>query len=134
MDGDLEDVQGASVQRGQTLFEVGPLDSLELKLLIPEADISLAEVSLPVTARLDGAPGQRIEAELGHINPRASAESGSNSFAAEAALPSEKLLDGEYEGLRPGMRGTAKIVGPKKMIGWILFHRAYRKVVDFIDW
>ena len=134
LDGDLEDVQGASVQRGQTLFEVGPLDSLELKLLIPEADISLADVSLPVTARLDGAPGQRIEAELGHINPRASAESGSNSFAAEAALPSEKLLDGEYEGLRPGMRGTAKIVGPKKMIGWILFHRAYRKVVDFIDW
>ena len=126
--GDLEDVEGAPVQRGQTLFEIAPLDSLELKLAIPEGDITSTTTGMAVTARLDGAPGRKIEAELRRITPRATAESGTNVFLADATLAKRD------EVLRPGMSGTAKVVGANRPIGWILFHRAYRKVVDFVDW
>ena len=128
IEGDLDDAEGASVRQGQVLFEVAPLESLKLKLDIPEEDIAFVDQRMMVTARLDGAPGKKYEALLAKIKPRASAESGENVFTAEASLTD---IDGT---LRPGMSGTAKVIGPTRPVGWIVFHRAYRKVVDFIDW
>lgn len=128
IEGDLEDAQGASVRQGQVLFEVAPLDSLKLTLDIQEEDIGYVNETMDVTARLDGAPGKRFRAALAKVKPRASADAGENVFTAEAALTE---MD---ETLRPGMSGTAKIIGATRPIGWIVFHRAYRKVVDFIDW
>jgi len=128
IEGDLDDAEGASVRRGQVLFEVAPLHSLELKLSIPEEDIAFVDEAMTVTARLDGAPGKKFAATLDCIKPRASADSGRNVFTADGSL------DDMDETLRPGMSGTAKIIGPNRPIGWIVFHRAYRKVVDIIDW
>ena len=128
IEGDLEQAEGAPVRNGQVLFEVAPLDSLKLKLVIPEQDIAFVDEAMDVDARLDGAPGRQFAASLTNIKPRASAEAGKNVFKADA-----RLSDGDLS-LRPGMSGTAKIVGPKRPLGWIVFHRAYRKVVDFIDW
>ena len=128
IEGDLDDAEGASVRRGQVLFEVAPLDSLELKLSISEEDIAFVDNEMSITARLDGTPGKKFDALLESIKPRASAESGQNVFTADG-----KLEDMDHT-LRPGMSGTAKIIGPNRAIGWIVFHRACRKVVDFIDW
>ncbi len=128
IEGNLDDAQGASVRRGQVLFEVAPLDALELKLAIPESDIAYVDESMSVTARLDGAPGKKYAATLESVKPRASAESGRNVFTADGSL---EAMD---DSLRPGMSGTAKIIGPNRPVGWIVFHRAYRKIVDIIDW
>lgn len=128
LDGDLEDVEGATVQRGQMLFEIAPLDSLKLKLAIPEEDISFTVEEMAVTAKLDGVPGKKLNATLQRITPRAKADTGQNHFVADASLAEiDKML-------RPGMSGTAKLIGLKRPIGWILFHKAYHKLSDMIEW
>ena len=128
LDGDLEDVEGAPVQRGQALFEIAPLDSLKLKIAIPEDDISFTQESMPVTAKLDGVPGKKFEATLARITPRAKADSRGNYFSATADFASHDAT------LRPGMSGTAKVIVARRPLGWILFHKAYPKLTDAIEW
>lgn len=127
--GDLEHAQGAPVRMGQVLFEVAPLESMKLKVEIPEGDIFYCEETMQVSARLDGVPGDRFTGRLERITPRAQAVSGQNAYEADAAL--EATGDAV---LRPGMSGTVKLIGPRRALGWIVFHRAYRAVWDFLVW
>ena len=133
LEGDLEDVEGASVQRGQMLFEIAPMDSLKLRLAIPEDDIAYTQEQMHVTAKLDGAPGRKLHGTLERITPRAKADTGHNHFVADASLAEDTPQETQTM-LRPGMSGTAKVVGPNRAIGWILFHKAYRKITDMIEW
>ena len=73
--------------------------------------------------RLDGAPGKKLHASLERITPRARADTGKNHFVADATLAEDTPQETQTM-LRPGMSGTAKVVGPNRAIGWILFHKA----------
>ena len=128
LSGDLEDAQGAPVQTGQLLFEVAPLDSLKIQLAVPEEDLTFVKRQMKVTARLEGAPGRKMAGRLARITPRATAEGGKNVFPAEVEIT-------EFDDvLRPGMNGTARVIGPRRPLGWLLFHKAYRRAVDLLAW
>lgn len=120
--GDLDKVQGASLDKGRTLFEVGPLDKMTVEVMIPESEIALTEVGAAVTLRLDSVPGRVWNGSVEKIHPRAEIHEDDNVFVADVRL--ENSL-GE---LRPGMKGKASITGPRRSIGWTLFHKPWRSL------
>lgn len=120
--GDLDRVEGASLSKGDTLFEVGPLDRLLVEVHIPEQDIGLVDIGSEVTVRFDAVARQTFHARVLKIHPRAEIVDGENRFVAELQLANDRRQ------LRPGMKGQAKVLGPKRSIGWALFHRPWRTV------
>jgi multidrug efflux pump subunit AcrA (membrane-fusion protein) len=128
LSGDMDDAQGAPVQTGQLLFEIAPLDSLRLEVAVLEEDVLRIEPEMRVSARLEGAPGRQFAGRVTAVLPQARVERGRNVFVAEVEL------DEPGSSLRPGMNGTAKLIGPPRALGWILFHKAFRRAVDFLEW
>jgi RND family efflux transporter MFP subunit len=116
--GDLERAEGAPLTIGQTLFEVAPLDNMVVELAVPEADISYAHKGQGVTVRLDAYPERAWQAAITSIHPRAEIRQSQNAFIAEVHL------DNANQELRPGMNGSAKVLGPRKPLAWNLFHKA----------
>lgn len=124
--GGLEDVQGAPVRIGQSLFEVAPLKTLRLEVAIPESDIAYVEAGQKVTARIDGAPSAQICGLIDRIRPRAEVRDGQNVFVAQIEV------DNSQRRLLPGMSGRAKVVGQRKIIGWIVFHKAWHRLRNLV--
>lgn len=120
--GDLDKVQGASLDKGRTLFEVGPLEKMTVEVMIPESEISLARVGAEVTLRLDSTPGRTWTGTIEKIHPRAELHEETNVFVAEVEL------ENALAELRPGMQGRANIDGPKRSVGWALFHKPWRSL------
>ncbi|MBF0462635.1 MAG: efflux RND transporter periplasmic adaptor subunit [Magnetococcales bacterium] len=117
--GDLSQHLGGTVKKGQTLFEIAPLDSYRVVLEIAEADIADIregeEGELVVTAM----PGLPLPFTLSLVTPVANASEGHTSFRAEATLH-----QGESR-LRPGMEGIAKVnIGTRRLI-WIWTHHLF---------
>jgi RND family efflux transporter MFP subunit len=126
--GDLERAEGAPLTVGQTLFEVAPLDTMVVELAVPEEDISHIGVGQRVAIRLDAYPGQKWHASLQKIHPRAEVRNSQNTFVAELSLNNPQSV------LRPGMNGSAKVVGPRKTLGWSLFHKPVDWLTGKLGW
>ena len=111
--GDHSQSIGASVQRGQTLFEIAPTTGHRVMLAVDESQI--AELREGQTGRLVVAalPGEGFPVEIVRLTPIAKAEEGRNSFRVEARPV------GETPALRPGMRGVAKIEIDRRRVAWI---------------
>lgn len=117
--GDLSQQLGGAVRKGQTLFEMAPLDAYRLVLEVPEADMARIAVGqkgqLVVTALTDTA----LPFTVTLITPVATAKDGLNHFRVEATL------DAHPAQLRPGMQGVAKIhVGEARLV-WIWTYRMW---------
>ena len=124
--GDLEDAEGAPVESGQTLFEIAPLDPINLELAIPEEDLHSVEVNMTVKARLEGYRGGSVTGTITRIAPRSEIRDSKNVFIAEVQIPNE---DGA---LRPGMNGRARISSYIRPLGWIWFHKAWYAMRNFV--
>jgi RND family efflux transporter MFP subunit len=111
--GDLTQSIGASVQRGQVLFELAPTESYRIALAIDETQI--ADVKVGQTGRLVVAalPSEEHPFEIMRLTPVAKAQEGRNMFRVEAALAQAS------PGLKPGMRGAAKIEIDRRRVAWI---------------
>lgn len=111
--GDHSQSIGASVQRGQTLFEIAPITGHRVMLAVDESQI--AELREGQTGRLVVAalPGEGFPVEIVRLTPIAKAEEGRNTFRVEARPV------GETPALRPGMRGVAKIEIDRRRVAWI---------------
>ena len=107
---------------GQALFEVAPLDSLRLEIAVPESDIAYVKVGQEISARIDGAPDGKITGTVERIQPRSEIRDDDNVFVAEVSI------DNTDHKLLPGMRGRAKVITPRKAIGWIVFHKAWHRL------
>ena len=119
--GDLSQALGAPVQRGQTLFQVAPLNSYRVMLDVDERDIGQVVPGQAGRLALTGFPGDYLPFTVARITPVSTAAGGRNSFAVEARL------DRTPELIRPGMQGVAKIdIGQRRLI-WIWSHK-------IIDW
>jgi RND family efflux transporter MFP subunit len=119
--GDLTQSIGASLQRGQELFQVAPLDSYRVVLDIDEsqiADIALDQKGQLVVSSL---PGENFALVVTKITPVSKAHDGHNTFRVEAQLAVTAA------GLRPGMRGVAKIDIDRRRVAWIWMR-------SFLDW
>jgi RND family efflux transporter MFP subunit len=126
--GDLEKAEGAPVTTGATLFEIAPLERMIAEVAVPEAEIAHVQIGQPVRIHLDAYPRRPWTATLDRIQPRAEIRDHANVFVAELAL------DNSAELLRPGMKGQAKITGPRRSIAWILFHKAWESAAQALGW
>jgi len=111
--GDLSQRLGSAVEQGEVLFEVAPLDSYRVILLVDEhrmADISEQQQGRLV---LNALPEESFEFKVSRVTPVTEAKDGGNYFRVEA-----ELLQSLPQ-LRPGMEGVGKIEVDQRRLIWI---------------
>lgn len=117
--GDLSQQLGGAVKKGQTLFEIAPLDSYRVILYVNEADIDEISVGQQGELMVTAMPGERQLFRVSLVTSVAQARDGKNVFRVEGVLVSRNSK------LRPGMEGIAKVhVGERKLI-WIWTHSMF---------
>ncbi len=126
--GDMEKAEGAPLTIGQTLFEVAPLDRMTVEVRVPEEDVSYVTPGMPVDVTLDALADETISGKILRVSPQAELKDHESVFVAEFEW---KNLDGR---LRPGMNGWAEVTGPRKSLGWILFHKPWASVRRALAW
>jgi RND family efflux transporter MFP subunit len=114
--GDLSQKLGAPVERGQTLFEVAPLDSFRLALRVDERDFGHIAVGQKGELAVTAIPHERFPFVVTRITAVNTAKDGRNTFRVEAKL------DREPGRLRPGMEGVAKVSIEDRHLVWIWTH------------
>ena len=117
LSGSLERAEAASVEIGQTLFEIGPVKPMRIEIEVPANEIAQTKVGFPVSIWIEGQEDDVIEGEITKIRPRSTTRQANNVFVAEVEFPNED------ERLRPGMEGTARIDCERRSLGWSLFHK-----------
>jgi len=109
--GDLSQMLGGSVQQGEVLFEIAPLNAYRLILQVDEHDIDDIKVGEHGTLVLSSLPDEHLPFVVTKVTPVATAKDGANRFRVEAKL------DRVSPRLRPGMEGIGKIdIGQRKLI------------------
>lgn len=114
--GDLSQLIGAAVQRGQVLFEVSPLGSYRVILNVDEREIGLVEPGQRGEIIVSALPNEPLAFKVDKVTPIAEAEAGHNVFRVEG-----KLIDNPAH-LRPGMDGVGKIDIGERSLAWIWLH------------
>ena len=117
LSGSLERAEAASVEIGQTLFEIGPMKPMRIEIEIPASEVAQTKAGLPVSIWIDGQEDEVIKGEILKIHPRSTTRNAQNVFVAEVEFPNED------ERLRPGMKGTVRIDCERRSLGWSLFHK-----------
>jgi multidrug efflux pump subunit AcrA (membrane-fusion protein) len=126
--GNLERVEGAAVKVGETLFEIGHLGEMIVELQVPEEKVDAVAIGSSVVVTLDSFGGQPFRTSVKTIHPRSELIGNVSVFVAEATLPSATLE------LRPGMHGSATVAAGYRALGWVLLHRPYYRVRQFLGW
>ena len=126
--GDLEKVQGAPLEMGQTLFEIAPLDEMVAEIGIPESEIRYVKPGMTVGIKLDSFPFKTWKGTVEKIHPRNEIINDESVFVAQV------VLDNDAQQLRPGMQGSAKISTSMSPIGWNLFHTSWEAVRYWMIW
>lgn len=115
--GDLTQHLGGAVRKGQTLFEIAPLDSYRIALQVDEADIAHVAVGQTGELMVAALPGESFPFTVSLITPVAEARDGRNHFRIEATLGTATTR------LRPGMEGIGKIAIGERRLAWIWTRR-----------
>jgi len=118
--GDLSRSKGAPVEQGQLLFEIAPLQSYLIVLMIAERDIGDIKPGMSGEVLLASHPGLKIPFIIEHIsNVLVSAETSGVVFRTEG------VVSGDFDVLRPGMEGFARVNIEQRPYAWIWFHRLF---------
>lgn len=117
--GDLAQNLGAPVQRGEVLLTIAPSDSFRLIVEIDEADIAAIQPGQQGQLVLAAQPDKTLAFEVVRIVPVATAADARNYFDVEARV------DASGSGLRPGLRGIAKIQAGNQSLIWNLLHKPW---------
>ncbi len=128
LSGSLERAEAASVETGQVLFEIGPTKPLKVEIAIPDDEVSQIKVGHPVKIWIDGQESDPIKGEINQIHPRSETRNADNVFIAEIEFANED------ERLRPGMKGSARIDGESRPLGWCLFHKPANWLRSRLTW
>ena len=121
--GDLEKSRGAPLSLGQSLFEIAPLDRMNVEIVVPEEEISFVSPNMKVKIRLEAYPTRVFPAEITQIVPQAEVTEEQLVFLAEAEIENASEL------LRPGMNGRATLIGNRKTTAWLLLHKPYESLL-----
>jgi multidrug resistance efflux pump len=117
IEGDLSQLLGAPVERGDTLFKIAPLEGYRIILKVKERQISSVKEGQVGFLVLSSIPTSRLAITVSKVIAVAKAEDGQNVFRVEAALEDAPNL------LRPGMEGVAKIKVGQASFWWIWTHK-----------
>jgi multidrug efflux pump subunit AcrA (membrane-fusion protein) len=132
--GGLDRFVGSSVEKGQVLFEIAPLEDLRAELLIPEdqvADLQAAMRAGKVRAVLSAGayPDRPIEAVMERVLPLAEKIDGKVVFRARAVIagePQSRMTGREW--IRPGMEGAAHVSLGRRNLAWIWSRRIVNRL------
>ncbi len=119
LSGDLSQHLGGAVKKGQTLFEIAPLEGYRVVLQVEESDISYVRLGQKGALMVAALPGVSFPLQVSLITPVASIADGNNHFRVEATL------DSQDERLRPGMEGIGKLDAGQQRWVWIWTHRLF---------
>jgi biotin carboxyl carrier protein len=126
--GDLSKSEGVPLEKGQTLFEIAPLDRMVVELAIPEDDVRFVLPGASAHVRLEAFPLRSCNGTIQRVHPRAELKEHQNVFVAEFSI------DNTGGTLRPGMRGKAHIATVRRPLGWNLFHKAVGATLMWLGW
>jgi GAF domain-containing protein len=124
VEGDLEQLRGAPVSKGDILFKIARHEKLFVEIKIDEEDIH--EITRGQTGELAFVSRPHLKApfSIDQIDPVALSEDAGNVFIARG-----KDLQQVESWWRPGMSGIAKVDVGKRNILWIATHRT----IDFFQ-
>lgn len=126
--GDLEKFIGAPVERGQGMFEIAPLHTLQVELEIPDYEIGYVQRGAVASIKLDAIGGQAMTLKIEDIHPSAELRNDQNVFIAKVRAQNH---DGA---LRPGMLGNATAYGPLRPRIWSLVRPAWERVLWWVGY
>lgn len=101
--GDLSQMLGAPIEKGQQLFEIAPLDDYRVLLRVDEHDIAKVDLNQNGVLRLTGLPYEPLAVKLTRITSQSEALEGANYFRIEADVISSGVT------IKPGMQGVTQI-------------------------
>lgn len=108
--GDLSQKIGAVVEQGQTLFQISPLSSYRVILMVNDSDISYVHRGEKGALLVSALP-EKFHFVVSKVTPVTTVSDGMDCFRVEARL------QGASADLRPGMEGVGKIrVGRGRLI------------------
>jgi len=114
--GDLSQSIGSSVETGQELFEIAPLESYRVVLEVDERDIGDVKNNQRGVLTLTGLPNTRHEFTVKRIVPLSTPKNGKNVFEVHAEL------EATTPSIRPGMEGIGKILVDQRKLVWVWTH------------
>jgi multidrug resistance efflux pump len=126
--GDLQKSEGAPVQIGQNLFEIGPLDRMLVEIEIPESEIRYVREGQTAKVIFDAFPFEKFIGEIIRVHPQAELRDDNSVFVADVEI------DNRNQKLRPGMKGRGRIRSSWQPLGWNLFHGSYESVRAWLVW
>jgi hypothetical protein len=129
VEGDLEEMLGAPVRKGDVLLKVARLDKMYVELKVDERDINEVAKGERGEIAFLSRPNLKFPVKVEQIEPVAIAEEEGNVFMVRAFLTGN-----EVGWLRPGMSGVAKIHAGKRNVLWIFTHRTIDFIRIFLWW
>jgi len=124
VEGDLEELRGAPVSKGDILFKVARHENLFVELKINEDDIHELSEGQSGKIAFVSRPQLKYPFKIIQIDPVALPGDAGNIFNARG-----KNLDASLDWWRPGMSGIAKLDAGSRRIIWIITHRT----IDFFQ-
>jgi RND family efflux transporter MFP subunit len=118
--GDLSQQLGSPVARGDLLFEMAPLDSYRVVLMVDEREVDEISIGQSGSVAFFAVPGERFGIRVDKLTPVSEAGEGSNRFRVEASL-----VEAPPDHLRPGLEGVAKVEIERRRLLWIWTHEAH---------
>jgi len=103
IDGDVGQLQGAPIIRGEVLMTVAPIEGFRVILNVDERDIAKVSIGQSGRLLLSASPHTPIEIQVDRITPMTQLIDGKNVYRVEATLE-EHIAQ-----LRPGLNGVAKL-------------------------
>jgi len=117
--GDLSQMLGSPVKRGQELFAISPLDHYRVILEVEESEIDGVRAGQAGTLVLTAQPGITLPMRIVRVTPVVTAKEGHSYFRIEAKLDSRTAW------VRPGMEGVGKIDLGSRALFWIWTHKLF---------
>jgi len=125
--GDLKRNQGSPVNKGQTLFEVAPLETMTVELAVRQESIVHVKVAQSVKVWFDAYPDRSWQGSVQRVRPKSQIYNGQNVFVAELDFANPD------DNLRPGMRGDARIEAGWRPLGWIILRKPWYGLQRLFD-
>jgi len=123
VEGDLEELLGAPVRKGDVLFKVARIEKMYAELDVNERDIHELVTGASGEMAFVSQPKLKFPIEVERIDPVAQAKEEGNVFITRC-----RFIEGAAAWWRPGMSGVAKIDVGKRNVLWIVTHRT----IDFL--
>lgn len=117
-----EQCDGQPVEKGETLFEVAPLDKLLFELAIPQNEIERLREGQRCSIQLNSFPGRKWEGRIQTIHPQAEWKNEESIFVAEVSLNANGIAP------RPGMVGIATVACESAPLLWNYIQRPWNQL------